>query len=83
MDAETFAYQQERSKIIDQADWEKIHKKEILDKPDDYAWNINKKRKYPDSETYKNDQIRRYEYTNIADLKKLKDALKERENRAE
>ena len=77
VDAETFAYSEERKKIFDETDWEKIHKREVLD--DEY--NTYRKKWFPTPEKYKENEMDSWSYRNVTDLKKLKELLKERENK--
>ena len=77
IDAETFAYSEERKKVFDEADWEKIHKREVLDS----EYNTYKKMWYPTPEKYKESEKNNWSYRNMADLKKLQELLKERENK--
>lgn len=74
MDAETFAYQKEKEKIFDEADWDKIYEREV---PEDSY----KRRWFPTPEAYKEEIIKGHHYRNISDLEEIKNMLKLRESR--
>lgn len=74
MDAETFAYSEDRRKVFDETDWDKIYKKEVSD--DSY-----RKRWYPTVEKYKESEMDNRSYQRINSLEKLKEILKNREDR--
>lgn len=76
MDAETFAYQEEKQKIFDEADWDKIYERDV---PEDSY----KRRWFPTPEAYKEEAMRGHQYRNISDLEEIRNMLRLRESRTQ
>lgn len=79
-DAETFAYQEARDKMIDEVDWENIYKREVLES--DQGNSSYFQRVYPNSEKYKQKVLRSWGLKNELDLERLREKLKNREQSA-
>ena len=75
-DAETFAYKQEKDKVIDEINWEEIYKKEILDRESEshrrLRWHRSPKK-------HKEFILNSWQIRNEHNLEKLREKLKSRE----